>query len=100
MVARLTGAALGFLAFFVAIVAGIAVGNPVDATLSKAILALFIFAFVGLLLGGAAQLVILEHARKREADILERLDQEEHAGRPGQRSDGGAEQPVESSTAP
>lgn len=71
MVARLSGASLGFLAFSVTAGAGLLVGNPVDVTLSRAILALFLFALIGAALGGAAQMVITEHAKKREADIAE-----------------------------
>ena len=57
MVAKMTGASLGFLAFTVAIVAGIAVGNPVNVTLSRSIYALLIFTVLGLLLGGVPWLL-------------------------------------------
>ena len=77
MVARMTGASLGFLAFTVAIVAGMAVGNPVNVTLSRSIYALLIFTVLGMLLGGAAQLVIQEHGRQRDQEMSEDRVQEE-----------------------
>lgn len=70
MVARFAGASLGLLAFTVAVVAGIYVQNPVTVTLSRGILALFLFCGIGLVLGAAAQLVVNEHERRRESEIL------------------------------
>ena len=69
MVARVVGASLGLLAFTVTIVAGLYVQNPVTVTLSRGILALFVFCVIGLVLGGAAQIVINEHGDKREEEI-------------------------------
>ncbi len=99
MVARLTGASLGFLAFTVTIVAGLAVGNPVSVTLSRSIFALFAFVILGMLLGGAAQLVIGEYGRKREAEILELDRLDERADPQGGESAGGAIETKESSAA-
>jgi len=72
MVPRYAGASLGLLAFFITITAGLWVRNPVEVILSRSILALFVFCFIGLLLGGAAQMVIAEYERGRESEILKR----------------------------
>jgi hypothetical protein len=69
MVARVVGASLGLLAFTVTIVAGLYVQNPATVTLSRGVLALFVFCVLGLVLGGAAQIVINEHRDKREEEI-------------------------------
>ena len=76
MVARVLGASLGLLAFTITIIAGLWVQNPVTVTLSRSILALFLFCVIGLVLGGAAQLVINEHERKREEEIHTRYHEE------------------------
>ncbi|MGB2987072.1 MAG: hypothetical protein WBE26_14460 [Phycisphaerae bacterium] len=72
MVARFAGASLGLLAFAVSAIAGLLVRNPVGITLSRSILALFVFCVIGLLLGSAAQMVIAEHERSREFKIRKR----------------------------
>jgi len=72
MVPRYAGASLGLLAFFITIAVGLWVRNPVEVILSRGILALFVFCFIGLLLGGAAQMVIAEYERGRESEILRR----------------------------
>ena len=74
MVARYSGAGLGLLAFAVTVVGGLVAGNPVTVTLSRSILALFLFCGVGLALGAVAQMVVAEHERKRETMI-----RDEHA---------------------
>ncbi|HEY3244216.1 MAG TPA: hypothetical protein VGM03_12790 [Phycisphaerae bacterium] len=66
MVGRITGSALGLLAFAVAVFAGLSVGNPVTVILSRSVWALFIFCFIGFVLGAAAQAVVNEHRRRRE----------------------------------
>ncbi len=86
MVARVTSAGLGLLAFAVAAVAGLLARNPVEVTLSRCILALVLFSVVGWVLGSAAQWVIDEHERKRENEIRERYGPE-----PDGTDDGGAE---------
>lgn len=75
MIARYAAASLGLAAFTVVLIAGLLTQNPVTTTLSRGILALFIFCFIGLLLGSAAQLVISEHQRAREAEIRNRFRQ-------------------------
>ncbi len=72
MVARYSGASLGLFAFAVAVVAGLAAGNPFAVTLSRSILALFLFCLIGLVLGQVAQWVVLEHQRTREKEIRAR----------------------------
>ena len=76
MIARFAGAVLGLLAFTITAAAGLYVQNPLAVTLSRSILALFIFCVMGLLLGGAAQIVVAEHEKKRESQIRERYRQE------------------------
>ncbi len=80
MVARLAGASLGLLAFAITLVAGLLVGNPVTVTLSRGILALFMFFLIGLALGTVAQMVIKDHVRRREAEIKERYREESASG--------------------
>jgi len=82
MVARYSGAGLGLLAFTVTVIGGLSVGNPVTVTLSRSILALFLFCGVGLALGAVAQAVVTEHERKRESQI--RNDYPEDAEDSGQ----------------
>ncbi len=76
MVARFTGASLGLFAFAVTTVAGLFVRNPVEVVLSRGILALFVFCFIGFLLGHAAQLVVTENQKDRATEILQRFRQD------------------------
>lgn len=73
MVARFTGASLGLFAFAVTTVAGLFVRNPVEVVLSRGILALFIFCFIGFLLGHVAQLVVTEYEKERATEISRRF---------------------------
>ncbi len=91
MVARFCGATLGILAFTITIIAGLFVGNPVQVTLSRSVVALFIFFGIGLLLGGAAQLVIAEHEENQEAGIRRRY----HEDSAGTEDDGRKKGPSE-----
>ncbi len=70
MVSRFAGATLGLLAFAVTILAGLWAGNTVTVVLSRAIGALFIFCFIGVALGAAAQAVVNEHRKRREEAAL------------------------------
>lgn len=72
MVARYAGASLGLLAFAVTIAAGLFAQNPVEVTLSRSILSLFVFFGIGTVLGLAAQRVITEHEEFRGNAIRER----------------------------
>ena len=74
MVARFAGASLALFAFAVAVIAGLSVGNPPVTVLSRGILALFVFFFIGLALGGAAQLVLREYRTRGEAEIREQYE--------------------------
>ncbi len=70
MVARYTGACLGLLAFGLTVIVGLAVNNPVTVTLSRAVWALAVFCALGMVLGGIAQMVIHEHAHRRQEEVL------------------------------
>ena len=70
MVARYTGACLGLLAFGLTVIVGLAVNNPATVTLSRAVWALAVFCALGMVLGGIAQMVIHEHARRRQEEVL------------------------------
>ena len=69
MVPRFAGAGLGFFAFTVAVVAGLFAGNPPTTVLSRGILSLFLFFIIGLVIGQAAQSIILEHQEARNSEI-------------------------------
>ncbi len=69
MIARYIAASLGLFAFAVAVLAGLAASNPVATTLSRSITALFLFCFIGYILGLVAQRVVTEHMRTRESEI-------------------------------
>jgi len=88
MVARLTGASLGLLAFAVTVLAGLMVNNPVVVTLSRGILAMFLFCFLGLCLGAVAELVVREYERDRQSEIRERCRVQSEALKDGA-EDGG-----------
>ena len=75
MVARFAGAGLGLLAFAVTTTAGLIAQVPADVTLSRSILALFLFCVIGLLLGGVAQCVINEHRKAEELRIFARFEE-------------------------
>lgn len=75
MVARYAGAGLGLLAFTITVVAGLLVRNPVTVTLSRSILALFTFCFIGFVLGTVAQMVVAEREKKRESEIRKRYSE-------------------------
>lgn len=72
MVARFAGAILGLLAFTISIAAGMLAHNPAEVTLSRSILALFVFCLIGLVLGTVAQAVIAEYERDCESRIRKR----------------------------
>ncbi|HNQ22309.1 MAG TPA: hypothetical protein PKK06_04375 [Phycisphaerae bacterium] len=78
MVARFAAATLGLLAFTLTVIAGLVVGNPVTVTLSRSILALFLFSLLGLALGAVSQMIIAEHEAKRVAEIQARYREEEN----------------------
>lgn len=66
MVTRILGAGLALLAFAVATIAGIAVHNPLEAVLSRALLAMVVFFAVGVGLGWVIQRVITEYLSDRQ----------------------------------
>lgn len=75
MIGRYTGGILGLLAFFVSIVVGLWAHNPVTVILSRAIWALCVFCVIGLVVGGAAQFVINDYARRRYKEVLAEPDE-------------------------
>lgn len=79
MVARYAGASLGLFAFAIAVFGGMAARNPFAVTLSRGILALFVFCLIGLVLGHMAQRVVTEHAQTREAELRARFAPETDA---------------------
>ena len=68
MIPRYASAFLGLLAFSVTVFAGLAAHNSFRSVLSKALWAMFVFFLIGLVVGGAAQLVVREHVRRREEE--------------------------------
>ena len=70
---RLTGACAGLLAFSVAILRGLSVGNPARVILERAILALILFCIIGMILGRISRVVILEYALNKEKEIMARF---------------------------
>ncbi len=64
-----TGAQLGLLAFTVAIVAGLYVGNSATVVLTRALLALLVGAVVGQLAGWAAKSVLRDHLQRKKLEI-------------------------------
>jgi membrane protein YqaA with SNARE-associated domain len=70
MIGRYTAAILGLLAFAVSALTGVVIQNPAEVTLSRAIWALFVFCAIGLVVGGAAQYVINDFARRRLAESV------------------------------
>ena len=71
MLSRFTAAGFGLFAFAVAVLAGVWVNNPFTVVLSRGLLALIVFFLIGLALGAAADAVVAEHSRTREAGIRE-----------------------------
>lgn len=67
---RLTGASLGFLAFAITVFAGISTGNSADATLERAMQAMFGFFALGLAVGWIACRVIDEHSIKQHHTLF------------------------------
>ena len=98
MVARFTGAGLGLLAFAVTMTAGLLAQVPVEVTLSRSILALFLFCVGGLLLGGAAQRVVDEYKKERESQIHERFHEEGTATEGGKTGSDSEETSMERAT--
>jgi membrane protein YqaA with SNARE-associated domain len=80
MIGRYTAAILGLLAFSVSAVVGVVIQNPAEVTLSRAIWALFVFCLIGLVVGGAAQYVINDYAKRRLAESLPELRETSPSG--------------------
>lgn len=67
---RLTGAALGFFAFALTILFGMAAGNAVDTTLERAMQAMFVFFALGLCVGSVGCRVVEECAIKKHRELF------------------------------
>lgn len=67
---RLTGAALGFLAFAITIFLGLSAGNTTETTLVRAMQAMFVFFALGLCVGWIACRVIDEHSLKQHRALF------------------------------
>jgi len=76
MIARYIAAGLGLFAFAVAVISGLLANNPVVTTLSRGITALFLFCFIGYILGLVAQRVVTEHQCTRESEIRSQYRQD------------------------
>ncbi len=74
MIARYAGSVLGLFAFSVTVFAGLVVQNPISITLERGVFALFLFCILGFVLGAAAQIVVREFERSREAEIVKRYE--------------------------
>lgn len=72
MMPRTAGAALGLLAFTIVLVGGVITQNAATVTLSRGLIALFLFFFIGLALGAAAQRVVAEYEQKRTEELNSR----------------------------
>ena len=73
MIAQYAGAFLGLLAFTVATLAGLIARNSVVVTLTRSVLALFLFCILGFVLGYLAQLVVNERQKQRETELRKRF---------------------------
>lgn len=60
-ITRLVAANFGLCAFAVAIVAGLAAGNPAERILAGALVAMIICHFLGLGLGAVAERIVADH---------------------------------------
>ena len=67
-VTQLISVVLALCAFALALVAGLAAGNPADHIVGRAVVAMFIGQIVGALIGRAAQCVIDEHLERYRAE--------------------------------
>ena len=74
---RLSGAALGFFAFAITVLRGLAVGNPVEVILQRALIAMLLFCVLGLIVGWIAFRVIDDHAIRLHKEMFSEHDPEE-----------------------
>jgi len=79
---RLCGASLGFFAFAVTILLGMAAGNPAEVTIGRAIGAMFLFLLIGLGTGWVANRVLDEHAVAKNREMFPEDPEEAAAPKP------------------
>ena len=79
MASRVIGSSMGLLAFSTSVLAGLYAGNPPALILSRALWAMVLFFFMGLVVGWVVQTVVREHARLKEAEMLQEGDNDETA---------------------
>jgi Ni/Fe-hydrogenase subunit HybB-like protein len=95
MMPRVAGACLGLLAFTIALVGGLVSQNPATVVLSRGILALFLFFFIGFALGAVAQRVVAEYERQRKEELNSREAADPQGAAPGEsRADSAADRSV------
>jgi hypothetical protein len=68
---------MGCLAFTTAILCGLIANNPVETILVRALWGLFLFAALGWVLGGVAEIVLDEHVGAVAAKLVQRKDAKE-----------------------
>ncbi len=73
---RRAGACLGLFAFCVTILRGLAVGNPAEVTLTRALWAMAVFCLLGLVLGYFGHLIVTEHEAGHARKLAEELKRE------------------------
>lgn len=94
--ARIYGACAGLLAFAITILRGLAVDNPTETILARALLAMLIFLVLGSVVGWVGQAVVDEHKRlmqEEEARAQEEAEAEIAAERDASAGDAGDEGP-------
>ena len=82
MIVKFSGAILGLLAFSVAVVGGLWVGNPATVVLSRAIWSLVVFCALGLVVGFAAHAVVEEYAHRRFDAVRAEVQDPDESGEP------------------
>jgi len=97
---RLSGAALGLLAFGITILLGLLAGNPVDVTLMRAVRATFAFCLIGMAVGWVASRVLDEHALRRNAELFHGEEESQGADGPGSSPAAGNASGAAGTTAP
>ena len=91
MIARFSGGVLGLLAFGIATMAGLAVGNPPEVILSRSLWALVIFCVIGMVVGAAVQAVVNEYIARQTKTIFPPDNNAPDSAQEDKSTSGGAE---------